>query len=55
MNPSTPCPFCASKNLSTDEISPGWFSVLCDGCGAIGPDGDSQTQAVLKWDDRKEV
>lgn len=34
------CPFCASDNSFVECMDFGEFAVICNGCGARGPDAD---------------
>lgn len=43
-----PCPFCGSLVLDTS----GW-AVLCDDCGAYGPQSKSRTNALHLWNKRR--
>lgn len=43
-----PCPFCGSLVLDTT----GW-AVLCEGCGAYGPQSRSHTNARHLWNERR--
>ncbi len=49
------CPFCASLELSVEEISNAWevqFQVTCDNCGASGPYAEEKEVAVTLWNRR---
>lgn len=41
-----PCPFCGSTELVIVEIGV-W--VECKGCKTLGPDGNSEQEALEKW------
>jgi len=58
MNNKKPCPFCASVTLSIQ----GWlvgrdshmeYRVVCNHCGARGPNDLSQNKAVEMWNLRR--
>ena len=42
------CPFCGSQRLVARHDKERWF-VLCDSCGAQGPDCPTQEGAVRRW------
>lgn len=50
-----PCPFCGSDNLDFDPVSE---CIVCDGCGAFGPnpgsitDAQTREHAVSIWNQR---
>ena len=50
------CPFCGQARgirtvyfLTTDEAS---YYVICPGCGAQGPTGDTPEEAIASWNSR---
>ncbi len=50
-----PCPFCRSRQLSVEPYSTGKkpiFHVNCEKCGAAGPAGSSESDAVRLWNRR---
>jgi Lar family restriction alleviation protein len=49
-----PCPFCGSVNLDTSFFMPGCdsFQVACGDCGATGPEKETETEALLAWNNR---
>ncbi len=56
-----PCPFCNSKKvvvaqygvaLKHQEIEQGSYSVMCDDCGASGPEITGRSFAISAWNNR---
>jgi transcriptional regulator with XRE-family HTH domain len=48
------CPFCGdSAKVCCDEHEPGFFSVVCDCCGATGPTDTTSMRAWKSWKKRK--
>lgn len=56
-----PCPFCSGTRLRAVELPnydatpSGNYAVVCDGCGAHGPDGQSEDEALKAWGRRPEM
>lgn len=46
------CPFCGEPEASIDEVKPRRFALVCEDCGAIGPEADTQEEAVTRWNAR---
>lgn len=44
------CPFCNSHEL-TLEVMNEIFNIRCFECGAMGPNADSETRAVDRWNE----
>lgn len=54
--PTKPCPFCASESLRIEELPAGnhkEFAVMCQNCGAFGPNDLGQSGAVEMWELRR--
>ena len=53
------CPFCKEPDHQQhlDEVAPGTWALVCQGCGAISPHDpnvkQSPAQAYVKWRERK--
>ena len=49
-----PCPFCGNDRPCLNYLGVGSHLVECgnDDCGAFGPDGDDEGEAVAKWNTR---
>lgn len=43
------CPFCNSKDLRYFHASENRFAVMCNDCGALGPNSKYEDIAVLFW------
>jgi hypothetical protein len=53
MNEHKPCPWCLSTDLSAEPDSEWIWVVICNGCGARGPDGcDEEAWSWEVWDAR---
>ncbi len=46
-----PCPFCGSHNVDIADHRFGYV-VMCQGCGAYGPDNLSRDKAIAAWNKR---
>jgi Lar family restriction alleviation protein len=48
-----PCPFCGGENLSKERNGSGWPIVMCDDCGAKGPQIElDREDANKRWNAR---
>lgn len=45
------CPFCGGTRTIVTE---GW-DVGCNSCGALGPDGDDEAEAIAAWNQRAPI
>jgi len=58
-NDKATCPFCKEpdEGQHLDEVSPGTWALVCQGCGAIGPHDTAKKQspaeAYAVWRGRK--
>lgn len=43
------CPFCGSDGARLMEVTTCHYAVACDSCGAYGPDMDSKSRAIGRW------
>ena len=48
MNEIKACPFCGGKECMADDTAHNCWNVYCI-CGAAGPEGQSQEDAILRW------
>ena len=48
------CPFCGAEEISITTEGP-FKSSICLVCGARGPQGHTDSEAVVFWNDRAEV
>lgn len=53
MEEMKPCPFCGSESVVVrKQIEPSsWVSCLI--CGALGPDGKTPEDAIVKWNEAR--
>ena len=54
---SKPCPFCASTDNRIEEVPASGhmeYAVMCENCGAFGPNDLGQSGAVEMWDMRRD-
>lgn len=49
---SAPCPFCASRETDVRRTPPHGFAVICDNCGAWGPEASGPEDALVEWNER---
>jgi Lar family restriction alleviation protein len=42
------CPFCRDRAASVEGDAPRIY-VECHGCGARGPDADTELEAIARW------
>lgn len=49
-----PCPFCGGKNLQTDILVDGMYTVVCHDCGCFYSNATAFCEAdtIIKWDER---
>ena len=55
--PNTYCPFCGDEG-ELDEVGAGShpvFIVVCNGCAAFGPPGETPEAAAANWDMRQHI
>ena len=50
LNDMKPCPFCGSLGVTVVGSS-----VRCGSCGAAGPYGVSDAEAVTRWNERRSI
>jgi Lar family restriction alleviation protein len=43
------CPFCGFDDVEYTELVPGQIQVECPECGAMGPYGDTPSEATRQW------
>ena len=48
-----PCPFCGASCLCVDVTADGWV-IVCNGCLAQSPAGETPLDAETKWNRRAE-
>lgn len=49
------CPFCGEGDPDIDQISPGNWASVCNGCGCIGPNATTPELAGELWNQRAAV
>lgn len=49
-----PCPFCGSKKIEIQEWDENihGFWISCEDCGATGPNGSTEAEAIGRWNRR---
>lgn len=51
-----PCPFCMHSTVTVYPTNPAWMDhcsyVMCENCGAEGPSGNDEDEALEKWNSR---
>jgi Lar family restriction alleviation protein len=50
--PMKECPFCGTFQWQVVEYQPGYFKLMCKGCGASGPTSDNQKDCIRGWNVR---
>lgn len=49
-----PCPFCGDRDVEVERTKAHWgesdiYEVVCNSCDIEGPAGDTQSQAIERW------
>ena len=47
-----PCPFCEKLDLTNSKLGYRNYAVMCNDCGATGPEADTKDQADAAWNVR---
>lgn len=51
-----PCPFCGGTSMiANPEAGRRNCQLLCDTCGALGPNGKTEAEAAERWNGRRGV
>ena len=49
----SPCPFCASDQVTSMEIDIAQWAIVCNSCGGVGPTTGSLAEATDAWNGRR--